>query len=123
VAQDRRWGGNNHSHQQAQGHAQTSRGAEGPQTGGGGRMGLARNRGHQSRQASRQSGQASHQSHQASRHESPNQSRQASRHESSRQASRHESPNHVKDLPREVDVYRSVLLADAGASTQAKPGV
>jgi hypothetical protein len=44
----------------------------------------------------------------------------------SRAASRHESHKHVKDLPvktREVDVYRSVLLADAGASTQAQPGV
>jgi hypothetical protein len=44
----------------------------------------------------------------------------------SRAASRHESHKHVKDLPvktREVDVYRSVLLADAGASPQAQPGV
>ena len=84
-------GGNNHSQQQAQGHAQRSRGAEGPQTGGGGRMGPARDRGHQSRAASR-----------------------------------HESHKHVKDLPvktREVDGYRSVLLADAGASPQAQPGV
>ena len=91
VAHDRRRDGNNHSQQQAQGHAQKSRGAEGHQTEGGGRMGPARNRGHQSRQASR-----------------------------------HQSLNHIQDLPvktREGDLYRSVLLADAEASTQAQPGV